>query len=69
QYLQQAAEQEEPSGMFLVGDCYYLGHGTEKDTEKAAEWYRKALDAGYEPDETDMMHIKEALGEKAEVRK
>ena len=53
----------------MIGDCCFEGKGTEKDLKKAAEWYQKALDAGYEPDETDMMHIKEALGVKAEVRK
>ena len=48
----------------LVSDCYYLGLGAEKDLDKAAEWYQKALDAGYEPDEEDQKHIAEVLGKK-----
>ena len=60
---QLAADQEFPVAMFAVGDCYYLGSGVEKDLEAAAEWYRKSLDAGYEPDETDRAHLKDVLGE------
>ena len=48
--------------MFAVGDCYYLGTGVEKDLEAAKEWYRKSLDAGYEPDETDRQHIADVMG-------
>ena len=59
---QLAADQAFPVAMFAVGDCYYLGTGAEKDLGAAAEWYQKALDAGYEPDETDQAHLKEVLG-------
>ncbi len=57
-----AADQEFPVAMFAVGDCYYLGRGAEKDLQQAAVWYRKSLDAGYEPDETDQAHMKEVFG-------
>ena len=60
---QLAADQEFPVAMFAVGDCYYLGSGVGKDLAAAAEWYRKSLDAGYEPDETDQAHLKDVLGE------
>ena len=50
--------------LFAVGDCYYLGAGVEKDLEAAAEWYQKALDAGYEPDEEDQKHLAEVMGSK-----
>ncbi len=35
----------------------------EKDLDKAAEWYRKALEAGYEPSEEDQEHLKDVLGD------
>ena len=35
----------------------------EKDPDKAAEWYRKALEAGYEPDEEDQEHLEAVLGD------
>ena len=36
----------------------------EKDLEKAAEYYRKALEAGYELDgPEEEAHVKEVLGE------
>ena len=34
-----------------------------EDFKRAEKWYRKALAADYEPDETDKEHIKEVLGE------
>ena len=49
--------------MFAYGDCYYLGNGVEQDLKKAAEWYQKALDAGYEPDDEDQKHLAEVMGE------
>jgi len=52
--------------LFGLGDCCYEGNGTEKDLDQAAEWYRKALEAGYEPDETDQAHLK-ARGEELGV--
>ena len=67
-YCLQAAEKGVPVAMFAVGDCYYLGNGVKKDPDAAAEWMRKALAAGYEPDESDQAHLKEVLGEKPEVQ-
>ena len=55
---QQAADQGLPPAMFALGDCYFLGNGVKKDTDTAVEWYRKALADGYEPDETDIEHLK-----------
>ena len=38
----------------------------EKDLEKAAEYYRQALEAGYEVVEpAEQEHVKELLGEEA----
>ena len=39
--------------LFNLGMCYQDGTGVEKDPEKAAELYQKALDAGYEPTEEE----------------
>ena len=49
--------------MFAIGECYDLGQGVKKDLDKAAKWYRRALDAGYEPDEEDQARLKEVLGD------
>ena len=63
EYYTLAAEQGLPAAIFAVGDCYYQGKGIEKDLDKAAEYYRNALDAGYTPDETDRAHLKAVLGD------
>lgn len=52
-----SAEQGFPDALFNLGDCYFEGKGTTKDLNMAAELYRKALDSGYEPDETDKEHM------------
>jgi len=36
----------------------------EKDLTATAEWYQKALDAGYEPDEEDQKHLTDVMGNK-----
>ena len=54
---------ETPAGLFGQEDCGYEGNGTEKDLDKAAEWYRKALEAGYEPGEEEQAHLKAVLGD------
>ena len=59
----QAAEQDVPAAMFMLGDCCRLGQGLEKDPVKAAEWYRKALEAGYDPDGEELEMLQTALGE------
>ena len=63
EYYTLAAEQGFPNAFFCIGDLSYLGNGVEKDLDKAAEYYRKALDGGYEPDEEDREHLKAVLGE------
>jgi TPR repeat protein len=61
-YFLLAAGQGHADGMFAVGECYYLGTGVDKDLETAAEWYQKALDAGFEPiDEEEAEHLKALL--------
>ena len=62
-YFRLAADQGHPTAVFCIGECYYKGNGVEKDLAEAAKWYRKALDAGYEPDEEDQEHLIEVLGE------
>jgi hypothetical protein len=62
-YYRLSAEQENPDGLFGLGDCYYFGYGLEKDDQKAAEYYRRALAAGYTPEEEDQARLKELLGD------
>ena len=64
EYFTRAAESGAPHAFFGLGECYYAGKGVEKDLEKAAEYYRKALEAGYELDgPEEEAHVKEVLGE------
>lgn len=37
-----AAEQGDAESQCLLGECYYLGRGVEKDTARAMEWLEKA---------------------------
>ena len=54
---------ETPAGLFGQEDCGYEGNGTEKDLDKAAEWYQKALEAGYEPSGEDLTCLKAVPGD------
>ena len=63
EYYQPAADLGAPEAMFALGECFYEGKGTEKDLNRAAEWYRKALEAGYEPNEQEQEHLKAVLGD------
>ena len=63
-----AAEQGYADAIFAVGEFYYLGTGVVKDLEIAAEWYQKALDAGFEPrDEEEAEHLKELIPDRDSV--
>ena len=64
-----AEKQGVPDAMFGLGECCYEGKGLEKDLDKAAEWYRKALDAGYTPTEEDQAHLEAVLGGRLSLRK
>ena len=39
------------------------GLGIEQDLKEAEQWYQKAPDAGYEPDNEDQRHLAEVMGE------
>lgn len=43
-WFRKAAEQEFSVAQILVGECYEIGLGVDKDKDKAAEWYQKAAD-------------------------
>lgn len=45
-YYSQAAKEGDAEGCCKLADCYYYGKGTEKDTERALELYKKAAEAG-----------------------
>ncbi len=49
--------------MFNLGEYFREGKAQEKDLDKAAEWYRKALDAGYQPKEEEQEILKAVLGD------
>ena len=40
------AKQGDSTAQYNLARCYYFGSGTEKDTEKAVEWYKKAAEQG-----------------------
>ncbi len=45
-----------PNAMFNPGEYFYEGKAREQDPDKASEWYRKALEAGYEPEGEEQEH-------------
>ena len=61
--FQRAAEQGDLQAMFNLGEYFREGKAQEKDLDKAAEWYRKALDAGYQPKEEEQEILKAVLGD------
>ena len=61
-FLRKAADQGNAKAMYGLGLLYDLGTGVDKDLEAAAQWYQKALDAGFEPrDEEEAEHLKELI--------
>jgi len=63
EYFREAAEMGQINAIFLIGESYYEGKGSEKDPDQAAEWYLKALRAGYVPDEEDQKHLSDLFAE------
>lgn len=43
------AAEGDPLAQYFVGHYYLTGVGTEASAEKAAQWFQKAMDAGYAP--------------------
>jgi len=46
QKVKEAAEKGDAKAMTLMGVCYGMGRDVEQDDAKAAEWFKKAADAG-----------------------
>ena len=44
--VRKAAEQGNPSALFMLGYCYYNGHGVTKDLKEAVKWFEKAAETG-----------------------
>ena len=44
--LPEAARRGSVSAFTAMGNCYFLGHGTQTDYETAVSWYRKAAQKG-----------------------
>ena len=64
--IKEAAEAGDTDAIAHLAAYYTNGIVVEKDLEKAAEYYRQALEAGYEVVEpAEQEHVKELLGEEA----
>ena len=64
--IKEAAEAGDTDAIAHLAAYYTNGIVVEKDLEKAAEYYRQALEAGYEVVEpAEQKHVKELLGEEA----
>ena len=53
-YLSLAVEEGFGEAAYLLGDIYNRGCGMEIDVSKAAEYYKKALELGYDYGETEL---------------
>lgn len=42
-----AAYKRDPEAQFHMGMIYFYGEGVEKDTDKAMEWWKKAMRSGH----------------------
>ena len=63
-FLRKAADQGNAKAMYGLGLLYDLGTGVDKDLEAAAQWYQKALDAGFEPrDEEELLYAEVGIRE------
>lgn len=47
-WFSRAAEQGHARAAADLGDCYWFGHGVEKDQKLAAEWFKKSAEGGNE---------------------
>lgn len=47
-WISRSAEQGHARAAAELGDCYWFGHGTEKDQKLAAEWFKKSAERGNE---------------------
>ena len=46
-WAKKSAEQEIPSGMFILGRSYQWGNGVKVNFVESVKWYRKAAEQGY----------------------
>ncbi len=47
EYYLKAAEKKHPKAAYTLGYMYQYGLGVKKDTDRAAEYYRRAVAYGY----------------------
>ncbi len=47
-WFRKAADQDCPAAFYELGVCYENGEGVEKNLDEAENWYRKAVDGGFE---------------------
>lgn len=58
-----AAELGHAEAQFLLGNCYSLGDGVDKDMAEAMKWYQKACDQGLEKAKTRLSVLQKRLEE------
>lgn len=46
-WFRKAAKQGYVEALYLLGECYFEGHGVQKNLKEAVKWYRKAMNQGY----------------------
>lgn len=56
-WYQKAASQDDINAFLELGIMYKYGQGTEKDLNKAKEWFQKAADMGNEEAERELLEI------------
>ena len=58
-WYRKAAEQGHSEAQYQLGECYYCGHGVDKDYNEAVKWFRKAAEQG----NSDAQYTLDMLGE------
>ncbi len=64
-WFRKAADQNDPEGLFNMGQVYELGWGIPEDWDEALKWYRKAAELGYAPATGKSAELSEKMRKKA----
>ncbi len=68
-YFLQAAQQDNPQGMFNVAICYDAGYGVTRNMDEAIRWYYKAADYGVPEAQANASNAAEQRGDYASALK
>lgn len=69
EYFLEAAQQDNPQGMFNVAICYDAGYGVTKNLDEAIRWYYKAADYGVPEAQANASNAAEQRGDYASALK